>query len=182
METPVALNIAPLNAPHMDIEWLPLADRDFQIRDMMGLTTHLKAVGQFKHNHRNNTDVLGIWKSSMPRYYLPEVNVLPDFIHLCHAHYEPTLRAILRPDGSVLFYITPQAINEILNFKPPQTLVPLTMKLFLDQGARLSKAEISRVSQLFMKPECQYDHSPPYHQVLFNETGKLMVDMISYAK
>ena len=180
METPVALNIAPLNAPHMDLEWLPLADRDFQIKDMMGLTSHLKAVCQFKHNHRNNTDVLGIWQSNMPLYYLQEVNVIHDFIHLCHAHYEPTLRAILSPDGSVLFYITPQSINEMLNFEPPQPLVPLTMKLLLDQGTRLSKAEISRVSQLFMDPQCQYDHPPPYHQASFNETGKLVVDMISY--
>lgn len=148
VETPVALNIAPLNAPHMDLEWLPLVDRDFQFRDMMGLTSHLEVVGQFKHNQRNNTDILGIWQSSMPIYYLPEVNVLPDFIHLCDAHYEPTLRAIFSPHGSVLLYITPQAINEMLNFEPPQTLVPLTMKLLLDH--------------------------PPYHQASFNETGKIM--------
>lgn len=31
MEALVALNIAPLNAPHKDLEWLPLADRAFQI-------------------------------------------------------------------------------------------------------------------------------------------------------
>lgn len=31
METPtlVALNVAPLNAPHIELEWLPLANRDF---------------------------------------------------------------------------------------------------------------------------------------------------------
>ena len=36
MEAPVALNIAPLNAPHKDLESLPLADRDFQIQDLTG--------------------------------------------------------------------------------------------------------------------------------------------------
>ena len=60
MEPPVALNLAPLKAPHMDLEWLPLADRDFQIKDMMGLKSHLKTVCQFRNNHRNNTDILGI--------------------------------------------------------------------------------------------------------------------------
>ena len=60
MEAPVALNIAPLNAPHMDLEWLPLADRDFQIKDMMGLKSHLKTVFHFRNNHKNNTDILGI--------------------------------------------------------------------------------------------------------------------------
>ena len=142
METPVALNISPLNAPHLDLEWLPLVDRDFQIKDMMGLNSHLKTVYQFKSNHRNNTDILGIWQSSMPIYFLPSVNVLPEFIHLFHENYDPTQREILSPDGSVLFYITPQSINEMMNFDPPQPLAPLTMKLLLDQGARLSKIVI----------------------------------------
>ena len=85
----MALNIAPLNAPHKDLEWLPLVDRDFQIKDMMGLKSHLQTFFQFRNSHRNNTDVLRIWGSSMPIYYLPSVNVLPDFIHLCHANYDP---------------------------------------------------------------------------------------------
>lgn len=71
MEAPVALNISPFNAPHMDLEWLPLADRDFQIKDMMGLKSHLKTLCQFRSNNRNNIDILGIWQSSMPIYYLP---------------------------------------------------------------------------------------------------------------
>ena len=74
---------------------------------MRGLEPHLLTVFQFKDNYKNNADPLGIWQSSMPIYYLPQVHVLPDFIHLCHARYEPTLRAILSQDGSVLFYITP---------------------------------------------------------------------------
>ena len=29
MEIPMALNVAPLNAPHRDLDYLPLANRDF---------------------------------------------------------------------------------------------------------------------------------------------------------
>jgi len=36
MEAPVALNVMPLNAPHKDLDWLPLADRDFQIKELSG--------------------------------------------------------------------------------------------------------------------------------------------------
>lgn len=38
METPVpvALNVAPLNAPHKELEWLPLADKDLQINELIG--------------------------------------------------------------------------------------------------------------------------------------------------
>lgn len=38
---PVVLNIAPLNAPHKELEWIPLADKDFQINDLIGDKPHL---------------------------------------------------------------------------------------------------------------------------------------------
>jgi len=41
MEGPVALNITPLNAPHKELEYLPLADRDYQIQDLVGYQNHL---------------------------------------------------------------------------------------------------------------------------------------------
>lgn len=63
----------------------------------------------------------------------------------------------MAPSGSVLFYITPQSINEMLNFKPTQPLAPLTMKFLLDQGAKLPSSEITRIAQLFMKPNFQPD-------------------------
>ncbi len=30
METPIALNVAPMNAPHKELDYLPLAEEDFQ--------------------------------------------------------------------------------------------------------------------------------------------------------
>ena len=35
MEIPVALNVAPLNAPHRYLDYLPLVDRDFQIKNLV---------------------------------------------------------------------------------------------------------------------------------------------------
>jgi len=114
----------------------------------------LQAFCEIRNSYRSNTDVLGIWESNMPIYYLPSMNVLPDFIHLCCANYEPTQRAVMAPSGTILFYITPQSINEMLNFKPSRPLAPLTMKFLLDQGAKLPNLEITRIAQLFMKPNC----------------------------
>lgn len=71
MEALVTLNIAPLNAPHKELEWIPLADRDYQIKDMMGYKSHLQAFFEIRNSHRSSTDVLGIWETNMPIYYLP---------------------------------------------------------------------------------------------------------------
>jgi len=116
----------------------------------------------------------------MPIYYLPSVNVFPDLIHQCHANYEPTQRAVMAPSGDVLFHITPESINEMLHFRPTQPLAPLSMGLLLDQGTKLTSAELTRIAQLFIKPNCQPQHPPPYHHAWFTEVGKFVVDMISY--
>lgn len=118
MEPPVALNVAPLNAPRKELEWLPLADRDFQIQDLMGIKNHLQTFCEIRNNYLNKIDLYGIWESNLPIYYLPSVNVFLDIIRLCCANYEPTQRVVMSPNGTVLFYITPNSINEMLHFKP----------------------------------------------------------------
>ena len=131
----MALNVAPLNAPHKELEWIPLADRDFQINDLIGDKPHLQAFCEIRNSYRSNADVYGSWESNMPMYYLPSVNVFPDLIHQCQSNYGPIQRVVMAPSGSVLFYITPESINEMLHFRPTQPLTPLSMGLLLDQGA-----------------------------------------------
>jgi len=180
MEAPVALNVAPLNAPHNELEWMPLPDRDFQIKDMIGDKPHLQAFCEIRNSYHSNADVYGIWESNMPIYYLPSVNVLPDLIHLCCANYDPTKRVVMAPSGTVLFYITPQSINEILHFNPTQPLAPLSMEFLLDQGAKLPSSKITIIAQLFMKPNFQPEKPPPYLHSWFIEAGRFINDMISY--
>ena len=176
----LSLPRVPLQSEDLTFASFPLADRVFQIRDMMGNKPHLQAFCEIRNSYRSNTNVLGIWESNIPIYYLPLVNVLPDFIHSCCANYEPTKRAVIAPSGIVLFYITPQSINEMLNFKLTQPLAPLTMKFLLDQAAKLPSSAITKISQLFMRPESQPMHPPPFNQFWFNEAGILITDMISY--
>jgi len=116
----------------------------------------------------------------MPVYYLPQVNVFPDLIHQCCENYDPNQRAFLAPLGSLLFHVTPQAINQMLEFQTAKPLTPLSMQLLLDQGVNLSSSHITRIAQLFIQPDCQPQQPPPYLHVWFNDIGKVLVNMISY--
>ena len=89
METPVALNVAPLNAPHKDLEYLPLADRDFQIKDLILSENPLRTFCQCRDNFLNGSNILGLWESNIPMYFLPSVHVFPEIIYHCHANYDP---------------------------------------------------------------------------------------------
>ena len=117
MATPVALNITPLNAPHKELEALPLADRDYLIQDLVGDRNHLQTFCQLRNSFLNKSDMYGIWESNLPIYFLPSVNIFLEIIHLCAKNYEPSQRAVKSPSGSILFHITPDSINQMLNFK-----------------------------------------------------------------
>ena len=66
METPVVLNVQPLNAPQKDLKWQALADMDYQIAEekLMSRKFHLHLLNELKAKHENGTDILGLWDSS----------------------------------------------------------------------------------------------------------------------
>lgn len=53
METPVALNASLITTPHRDLDYLPLADKDFQIKDLTTDKDHLKVFCQCRDKHLN---------------------------------------------------------------------------------------------------------------------------------
>jgi len=128
----------------------------------------------------SNSDILGIWESNLPRYYLPSVNVFPDIIHQCCANYDPISKAVMTPSQTIIFYITAESINEMLHFHPARPLSPPSMGFLLEQGSQFPNAEIARISKLFMKPDCQPQGPPPYVHAWFTKFGKLILDMISF--
>lgn len=139
MEAPVAFNVA----PHKDLDWLPLVDKDFQIKELSGDMNHLQAFFQIRNNHLRNSDIYGIWESNLPRYYLPSVNVFPDIIHQSCANYYLVNKAAMAPSQTVIFYITVESINEMLHFHPTQPLALLSIGFLLEQGSQLPSVEIT---------------------------------------
>ena len=77
METLVALSVAPLNAPHKDLDYLPLADKDVQIKDLIIDKNNLKVFFQSRDNYLNGFNIIGPWESSLPMYFLPPVHIFP---------------------------------------------------------------------------------------------------------
>ena len=149
---PVALNVAPLNSPQRELEWKALADLDYQISEEMLMHSkyHIHLLNELKIKHETRTDVLGIWDSFLPIFKLPQVNQFPDLIHLCAECYDATQRAVIDPSGSVVFYVTPEAIREMLNFKTEKKLVPLSLIDLIKQGAKLTYAQVTKLNQLYI--------------------------------
>ena len=85
----------------------------------------------------------------------------------------------MSPSQTVLFPITAQSINEMLQFQPGQALTPLSMGDLLEKSANLSQEELNRLCQTFMFPEHQPKGPPPYGYTFFTNVGRLILNMIS---
>jgi len=173
------MDTLPLNPPNRELEAIPLVDKDALITDFVAPRNHLKTYCQLRNTHLDNSDQYGIWQSNLPLYFLPSVNIFPEIIHLCAENYDQDLRAVKSPSGSILFYITPDSINQMLNYNQTQLLYPFSIEYLLDVGSRLSAPDIEIIARKFMKADCQPSGPPPFSYKDFNEVGQLLIDMVT---
>jgi len=180
MAAPSVLNVTSINPPSKDLEMMPLADTDYLIQDLVGNRNHLHTYCQLRNSFINKSDKYGIWESNLPHYFLPSINVFPEIIHLCAANYEPNQRDVKSPSGRILFYIKAHYINQMLNFKQTQQLLPFSMNNLLGKASWLPGLRFEEMVKTFMRADCQPKEPPPLPYDHFNEVGKLLIDMISY--
>ena len=129
----VALDVRPITTLHLDLNHLPLADSDFQIKDT-STQGHLLQIHYLSSNkYLNHADDIGLWDSNLPKYQFPQVHIFLEIVHMCHACYIPSHRAIMSHDQKVWFTFTVESINEVLQLKPGPNLTPLSIGDLLDQ-------------------------------------------------
>jgi len=73
---------------------------------------------------------------------LPSMLIFPDIIHQCHANYNPTLRAIMSPNKTIIFTISANWINEMLQFHPNQDLTPISSRELLEKSSKMSQSKL----------------------------------------
>jgi len=84
---------------------------------------------------------------------------------------------VIDPSGSVVFYVIPEAIREMLHFKTKKKLIPLSLIGLIKQGAKLTDAQVTKLNQLYTDSDIvKY---PPFHHVYLNQLGRDLVDMIT---
>lgn len=145
MEAPVALNVAPITTPHRDSDYLPLADKYFQIKDLNFDDSPLKFYCKYQDNYLNHSNNIGLWESNVPKYQFPYVHIFLDMVHQCHANYNLNLRVVMSLDQIIFFTITAESINEMLQLQFEQNLTPLSIAELLERSTKMSSSKISRV-------------------------------------
>ena len=168
MASQTSLDMRPLQTPHLDINHLAFADKDFQMKDTASPTYLLKLHCWSKDKFLNQKDDIHLWESNLPKYLLLEVHPFPEIIHFCHACYVPSQRAIVTPNQQVLFTITAESINQILQVQPCPNETRLSIEGFLDLYTKLEPPRIAQIFQTFIIEECHTPkETPPYAATIF---------------
>ena len=100
------MDVRPISTPHLDLDHLPLADKDFQIKNTFVHEFPLKLYCQYRDQYLNHADKIGFWESNLPKYQFREVHIFLEIVHYCHENYIPSQRAVMSPNQTVLFTIT----------------------------------------------------------------------------
>ena len=114
MATPVTMDVKPITTPRLDLDHLPLVDKDFQIKDTFVHESSLKLYCRYRDQYLNHADKIVFWESNLPKYQFHEVQIFLEIVHYCHANYIPSQRAVMSPNQTILFTITTESINEMI--------------------------------------------------------------------
>lgn len=110
--------VNPLQPPVVDIEHIPLDDIDYKITDPIVEFNLLDIHNQCFEKPLDDNEEVHIWESNLPKYVVPLTHPCQEIIRLCHQYYIPEQGAIVNENKEVLFTITGESINQILQIQP----------------------------------------------------------------
>jgi hypothetical protein len=85
--------------PPVDLDRIPLADKDRLIADTKCDFNFLDLQSWFKEVFLDQSDEIGLWESNLPLYLFPQIHPFPEFTLKCQAHYIPKQRTIVSSSG-----------------------------------------------------------------------------------
>ena len=90
MYAPISMDFRPITTPHLDLDHLHLADKDFQIKDTFVLESPIKMYCQYRDENLKKADKIGLWESNFPKYQFHKLHIFLEVVHYFHENYIPS--------------------------------------------------------------------------------------------
>jgi hypothetical protein len=85
----------PFLSPPIDLERIPLANKDYLIADTKCEFDFMDLQSWIKEVFLDHSDEIGLWESNLPLYLFPQVHYFSEFALKCQAHYLPDQRVVV---------------------------------------------------------------------------------------
>jgi hypothetical protein len=170
---------SPFVPPPVDLDKLPLVDKDRLIADTVCSFNFPDLQSWLREVFLDQSDEVGLWESNLPLYMFPQVHHFPEFALKCRAHYIPEQRAIISSLGDVLFFITPEDIDSMLQITRPDSVVPFNLEVLTELYQRMNFPQRAQIFELFSPPSSPIPTtSPPYSSSIFSTKGNQIISAV----
>ena len=155
------------------MEQIPLADIDYKIADPIVEFNLLDIHNQCFEKYLDDHEDVHIWESNLPKYVVPLTHPFQEIIRLCHQYYIPEQRAIVNASKEVLFTITAESINQMLQLQLDPQAVPLSIEALTKLYIGLYFPKRFMIFQNFMPLHVEIPKlNPPYSTAKFPEGSR----------
>ena len=142
--------VNPLQPLVVDIEHIPLADIVYKIFDPIVEFNLLDIHNWCFEKYLDKEEEIHIWESNFPKYVVPLTHPYQEIIRLCHQYYIPKQRAIVNANKEVLFTITAESINQMLQLQSDPQAVSLSIEALTKLYINLDFPKRFMIFQTFM--------------------------------
>jgi hypothetical protein len=169
----------PFVPPPVDLDKLPLVDKDRLIADTVCSFDFSDLQSWLREVFLDQSDEVGLWESNLPLYMFPQVHHFPEFALKCRAHYIPEQKAIISSLGDVLFFITPEDIDSMLQITRPDSVVLFNLEVLTELYQRMTFPQRAQIFELFSPPSSPIPTtSPPYSSSIFSTKGNQIISAV----
>jgi hypothetical protein len=167
--------------PPVDLDHIPLADKDYNITDPKCEIDFLELHFWVKDIFLDQSDKIGLWESNFPLYMFPQTFHFPKFSLKCQTHYLPGQRAIISSSHETLFTINPKYINQMLHIPKNDSEIPFSIEALNDMYQKLSFSQRAHIFYIFLPKDTQLPKTnPPYPSSIFSIKENQIISIICY--
>jgi hypothetical protein len=140
----------PFLPPPVDLDKIPLVDKDRLIADTICSFDFSDLQSWLREVFLDQSDEIGLWESNLPLYLFPQIHHFPEFALKCQAHYIPDQKAIVSSSGDVLFFITPEDIDQMMQITRAESASPFNLEILTELYQKMTFPQRAQIFELFL--------------------------------
>jgi hypothetical protein len=169
----------PFLSPPIDLNQIPLDDKDYLISDPKCEFDFVKFHSWFRDIFLDQSDKIGLWESNIPLYLFPQIHHFPEFSLKCQVHYLPNQRAIVSSSGETLFTITPETIDQMMQIPRVGSFSPFTTEILIKMYQKLSFPQRAHIFEISLLKSAQFPKkNHPHHSSMFSSKGNQIISSL----
>jgi hypothetical protein len=169
----------PFVPPPVDLDKLPLVDKDRLVADTICSFDFSDLQSWLREVFLDQSDEVGLWESNLPLYMFPQVHHFPEFALKCQAHYVPEQKAIVSSLGDVLFFITPEDLDQMMQINRPESAAPFNLEILTELYQKMTFPQRAQIVELFLPTSALLPTTnPPYPSSLFSVKGNQIISSL----